>query len=234
MVSEYTGMIFRIKYLESVLRQDISWFEENDPQSLASKIDKESSAIQIATGEKAANIFFSFTMLFAGVAIAFILGWKFTLVMLGLLPLLFGIVFFMVIVLQMGYKNQERAFKKSSTLAEQALSSIKIVAAFGKEEKEEARFSGPLEEARTSGIKYHFITSIAYSINNGGYLIVFGLTLLFGAMFVHHGVNNDIKNRDYTPGDIVAIFYGIMFAAFSLGIAGPNFKSLTKGRQAAH
>ena len=32
---------------------------------------------------------------------------------------------------------------------------------------------------------------------------------------------------------IVAIFFGIIFGAFSLGIAAPNFKSITKGRQAA-
>jgi ATP-binding cassette subfamily B (MDR/TAP) protein 1 len=80
MVSEYTGMIFRVKYLESVLQQDISWFEDNDPQSLASKISKEATAIQIATGEKMANIFFALTMCVAGVGIAFILGWKFTLI----------------------------------------------------------------------------------------------------------------------------------------------------------
>jgi ABC-type multidrug transport system fused ATPase/permease subunit len=67
MVSEFTGMIFRVKYLESVLQQDISWFEDNDPQSLASKISKEATAIQIATGEKMANIFFSFTMAISGV-----------------------------------------------------------------------------------------------------------------------------------------------------------------------
>lgn len=104
MVSEYTGMIFRVKYVESVLRQDISWFEDNDPQSLASKISKEASAIQVATGEKAANIFFAFTMLIAGAAISFMLGWKFALVTLALFPLLFLVMSFMMAVLQMGFK----------------------------------------------------------------------------------------------------------------------------------
>jgi len=104
MVAEYTGMIFRIKYLEGVLRQDISWFESNNPQSLASKINKEASAIQVATGEKLANTFFAFTMLAAGIVIAIVLGWKFALVCIGLLPILIGILTFMVIILQMGYK----------------------------------------------------------------------------------------------------------------------------------
>ena len=104
MVAENTGTTFRIKYLESVLKQDISWFEVNDPQSLASKISKEATAIQTATGEKLANLFFAFTMLFAGAGISFYLGWKFALVCLGVFPLLFLVISFLIFVLQMGFK----------------------------------------------------------------------------------------------------------------------------------
>nr|AOQ25828.1 ABC transporter B family member 1 [Moneuplotes crassus] len=234
MVSEYTGMIYRVKYLESVLKQDISWFENNDPQSLASKISKEASAIQIATGEKAANIFFAFTMLIAGAVVSFTMGWKFAFVTVALFPLLFLVLYFMILVLQMGFKKQEQAFKASSTLAEQALNSIKVVQAYGQEEKEDERFCEPLEEARKSGIKYHYISSLAYGMNNGIFMLIFALALFFGALFVTEGIKNDIRDRDYTPGDIIAVFFGMMFAAFSLSLAGPNFKSVTKGRQAAY
>ena len=112
MVSEHTGTTFRIKYLESVLKQDISWFEDNDPQSLASKISKEATAIQAATGEKAANIFFAFTMLFAGAGISFILGWKFALVCLGVFPIMFMVISFLIFVLQMGFKVNFMRLKK--------------------------------------------------------------------------------------------------------------------------
>jgi len=111
MVAENTGTTFRIKYLESVLRQDISWFEDNDPQSLASKISKEATAIQTATGEKLANIFFAFTMLFAGARISFYLGWKFALVCLGVFPLLFLVISFLIFVLQMGFKVRHLALE---------------------------------------------------------------------------------------------------------------------------
>jgi len=140
MVSEYTGMMYRVKYLESVLKQDISWFENNDVQSLSSKISKEASAVQAATGEKLASIIFAGSMLVVGTFIGFILGWKFAFIVLGLTPIILVSGFILVTLLQFGHKTQERAFKKSSTLAEQALSSIKIVAAFGQENKEEERF----------------------------------------------------------------------------------------------
>ena len=119
-------------------------------------------------------------------------------------------------------------------MAEQALQSIKIVAAFGQEAKEEDRFSEPLEDARKSGIRFHLFSAIAYGLNNGAFMFIFAITLLFGSLFVIEGVWNDVESRDYTPGDIIAIFFGMMFAAFSLSLAGPNFKAVTVGRQAAH
>jgi ABC-type multidrug transport system fused ATPase/permease subunit len=65
-------------------------------------------------------------------------------------------------------------------------------------------------------------------------MLFFGVILFLGGIFVTEKVHNDVKDRDYSPGDIVSIFFGVMFGAFSLGIAGPNFKSVTRGRQAAY
>ena len=234
MVSEYTGMIYRVKYLESVLRQDIQWFEENDPQSLTAKISKESTAIQVAAGEKIANIVMSLSMSAAGIIFAFYVGWKFTLVALVCIPILFGIVTFLVIILQMGYKKGEAAFKASSTKAEQALTSMKVVAAFGQEKKEEERFNQHLETARKTGVKFHMCTAIGYGLNNGGFLLMFTYAIFFGGLFVTENVHNDFKDRNYRGADSVAIFFGIMFGAWALGIAAPNFKSITVGRQAAY
>lgn len=234
MVSEYTGMIFRVKYLESVLKQDISWFEDNDPQSLGSKISKESSAIQLATGEKAANIIMALSMSISGFIIAFTIGWKFSLLCLAFIPFMIIINSFLVYVLSLGYKRTERAFKKSSTYAEQALSNIKIVAAFGQENKEEERFTEHLDYARNTSIRFNFLTALGYAINNSGFILTFGAALYFGGLFVTEGVHNDIKDRTYTAGDVIAAFFGVIFGAMSLGIAGPNFKALTKGRQAGY
>lgn len=56
--------------------------------------------------------------------------------------------------------------------------------------------------------------------------------MYIGGVFCHKGFKNDIKHRDYTAGDTTAIFFGIIFGTFALGIAAPNFNSITKGRLA--
>ncbi|CAI2362505.1 unnamed protein product [Moneuplotes crassus] len=234
MVSEYTGMIFRVKYLESVLRQDILWFEDNDPQSLASKISKEASAIQEATGEKIANIFFAFAILASGLTVAFVLGWLFTFIVICAFPVFFISIFVFTSMVRKGGKYLDKAFERSSTIAEQALNSIKIVQAYGQESTENDRFIEPLDEARQKGIKVHFMTALAYGIYSSGFMVVFPISLFFGGLLVTEGVQNNIRDRGYAPGDIVAIFFAVMWAAWSFSIAGPNFAAITKGRQAAY
>lgn len=112
------------------MKQDISWFEENNPQGLTTKINKEASAIAAATGEKAANIIMATTMSISGIVIAMIVGWKFCLVCLGVFPFIMLAIMFLVWVQTKGYKKGEAAFHNSSIVADQALASIKIVAAY--------------------------------------------------------------------------------------------------------
>lgn len=141
-------------------------------------------------------------------------------------------IMFLVWTLSVGYKKGEAAFKKSSSIAEQALTSIKVVVAYGQEEKEGERFEEHLDHARMVGIKFHFFSGLGYALNNSSFLILFAASMFFGSLMVTNNVYNHNKRRDYTGGDIVAVFFGIIFGAFSLGIAAPNFKALTKGRQA--
>jgi len=62
-------------------------------------VSKQCHAVQVATGEKFAMIFNSFTMSIAGFSYAFLLGWKFGLVCLGMLPATLVTVTFLTIIL---------------------------------------------------------------------------------------------------------------------------------------
>jgi ABC-type multidrug transport system fused ATPase/permease subunit len=55
---------------------------------MSAKISKEIAAIQRGLGEKVGNIIMSLSMLILGFVIAFIWGWKLSLIMLGIVPLL--------------------------------------------------------------------------------------------------------------------------------------------------
>ena len=56
----------------------------------------------------------------------------------------------------------------------------------------------------------------------------------FGGIFVRDNVHNDVRSRNYQSGDIVSIFFGVLFGAFSLGMAAPSMKAVNEGLVAGH
>jgi ABC-type multidrug transport system fused ATPase/permease subunit len=55
---------------------------------MSAKIAKEVNAIQRGLGEKVGNTVMSMAMFFGGFGLAFVWGWKFSLILLGVFPLL--------------------------------------------------------------------------------------------------------------------------------------------------
>ena len=48
----------------------------------------------------------------------------------------------------------------------------------------------------------------------------------FGAIFIKNQYMNDSYDRVYTGGDVIVIFFGVLFGLFALGIGAANFNSI--------
>lgn len=88
---------------------------------MASKINKEASAVQRGLSEKVGNIVMSISGFVLGYVAAFWFGWKLSLILLGALPLVAcsGIAF--GASLESGQVEQMKAYAQSAGYAEQAL-----------------------------------------------------------------------------------------------------------------
>lgn len=53
-----------------------------------------------------------------------------------------------------------------------------------------------------------------------------------GSYLVTKQIENSNFHRDYSSGDILSCFFGVVFGVFSLGSATPNIKAITEGRVA--
>ncbi len=60
----------------------------------------------------------------------------------------------------------------------------------------------------------------------------YSYSFFVGSFMVTDQVRNGNFDRNYTSGDIMACFLGLVYGIFSLGLATPNFKALTEGRVA--
>ena len=121
----------KVYYFKNMLEKDAGFYDEVNAASIASRITKETGAIQRGLGEKVAQVIFSYGSFFMGIFFAFFLGWYFTLILLAFVPImllgggLFGAA------LMSGMAESMRAYAQSAGYAEQALQAIKVVHTYG-------------------------------------------------------------------------------------------------------
>lgn len=102
--SERMTRTIRVRYLESILRQESAWFDVNNPSELNARIGKECITIQKAIGDKMGSILMAFAMSFAGLAFAFSKGWSFSLVVLATFPFMMTMGAMMKVLMATGFK----------------------------------------------------------------------------------------------------------------------------------
>ncbi|CAI2367048.1 unnamed protein product [Moneuplotes crassus] len=233
-IAEKVGYEFKYRYLKSILQQESAWYDEKDPLELPSKISSECDKIEAASGEKFVMILNSMSQSLGGFAVAFTIGWKFTFAALGTFPfILFGIAI-MACGIKVGYAKSVAAYAKSSSYAEQALNNIKVVSAFGQEKREIENYVSHLDEARRQGRVGKAIMAFSMGTFNLLMYLAYSLGLYFAGLFVHYKIYNHNRSRNYTPGDVCSVFFGVIIGLLAMGTSAPNFKIIAEGRIAAY
>lgn len=96
----------RKRYMQSLMKQEIAFFEKEDVSQLPSQISEYFVTIQQSIGEKFSNILYSLCAVISGVVIAFIIAPLFAIIAFAFFPLLF------VAVILFGGAVKEAAIKK--------------------------------------------------------------------------------------------------------------------------
>lgn len=75
----------------------------------------------------------------------------------------------------------------------------------------------PLKKAYDTACGYGFKSGAALGILWFVILADYAIGFWFGALFVGNETHNDIYDRPYTGGDVIAVFFAIMMGGFSIG-----------------
>uniref|UniRef100_A0A1X7UDM9 Uncharacterized protein n=2 Tax=Amphimedon queenslandica TaxID=400682 RepID=A0A1X7UDM9_AMPQE len=215
----------RVKLYSSFLKQDIGWFDCNDVGELAvlqqENVDKFSDGI----GDKFATLIQWLTTFFAGFVVGFIRGWQLALLLTFITPFMAvaGIIFYRVAA---SFTSQEqKLYAGAGAIAEEVLSSVRTVVAFGGEYKEVDRYESQLEDARKVGGKKG--AAVGASLGSF-YIIVF---IIYAVAFWFGGYL--ISVEILLAGDMLAVFYAILVGSLSLGQATPSIESVVNATGAA-
>lgn len=77
------------------MRQESAWFDKHNPDTLVSAMNTQIKDVGTAFGEKMAMVLKATGMVFSGVCIAFVIGWKFAFASIVFTPFYWFILKYM-------------------------------------------------------------------------------------------------------------------------------------------
>ncbi|XP_071071286.1 phosphatidylcholine translocator ABCB4 isoform X2 [Dasypus novemcinctus] len=216
----------RQKFFHAILRQEIGWFDINNTTELNTRLTDDISKISEGIGDKVGMFFQAVATCFAGFIVGFIRGWKLTLVIMAISPIL-GLSSAVWAKILSAFSDKElAAYAKAGAVAEEALGAIRTVIAFGGQNKEIERYQKYLENAKKIGIKKAISANISMGI---AFLLIYAsyaLAFWYGSTL--------IIAKEYTIGNTMTVFFSILIGAFSVGQAAPCIDAFANARGAAY
>lgn len=129
----------RQRYLQAVMRQEIGWFDTSNTGEITTRIKGDTLLVKQGIGEKLGLFIQFFATFVSGFTIGFTKGWQLALVMLSVVPLLALSAGFLFKSIARYTSKGQQLYAEAGSVAEQAISAIRTVAAFTGEKKEAAR-----------------------------------------------------------------------------------------------
>lgn len=219
------GNKLRTMFFNNLVSQDCDFYDDHESGSLTQIVINDINLIQAGIGDKLATATQYISTFFIGIIIGFIYGWRLTLVVLAVTPLLVaaGSVF--------GNASAEAtgdglgAYGQAGAVASEVLGLIRTVTAFGGQQDEAKRYESALDRAYRSAVKAAVSQGLGLGTSMLLILSTYGLAFWYGSTLV--------KDDKMSAGDVLLVFFSITLGASSLGTAGPAFKSFTVARAAA-
>ncbi|XP_031794385.1 ATP-dependent translocase ABCB1 [Sarcophilus harrisii] len=215
----------RENFFHAIMRQEIGWFDIHDVGELNTRLADDVSKINDGIGDKIGMLFQAVATFLTGFIVGFTRGWKLTLVILAISPVLGLSAAIWAKILSSFTEKESLAYAKAGAVAEEVLAAIRTVIAFGGQKKALKRYNRNLEEAKNIGIKKAITANISMGI---AFLLIYAsyaLAFWYGTSL--------ILSKEYSIGQVLTVFFSILMGAYSIGQASPNIAAFANARGAA-
>ncbi|EOA25272.1 hypothetical protein CARUB_v10018587mg [Capsella rubella] len=211
----------REKYLRAVLRQDVSYFDLHvtSTSDVITSVSSDTLVIQDVLSEKLPNFLMNASAFVASYIVGFIMLWRLTIIGFPF------IVFLLIPGLMCGRalvsisRKIRQEYSEAGSIAEQAISLVRTVYAFGSEKKMVSKFSAALQGSVNLGVRQGLAKGLAIGSNGISYAIWGFMTWYGSRMVMYHGAKG---------GTIFAVIICITYGGTSLGRGLSNLKDFSE------
>ena len=217
----------RTRTFRSILHQDVSFFDQNNHSAgdLTSILSKSTQDLAGLSGATLAAILNLISTVITAIVISSIIGWKLGLVCSATIPILLFCGFSQFWVLSTLQIRAEKAYRKSASLACEAVSAIQTIAAFTLEDHILAMYSKMLNDQLARSLRSVLKTSLLYAASQSLVLLCMALGFWYGGTLVEKG--------EYSLFQFFVGFSCVIFAAQSAGGLFSFAPDMGKSRLAA-
>ncbi|KAK1406623.1 hypothetical protein QVD17_42091 [Tagetes erecta] len=216
----------RFKYLQSVLRKDIKYFDTiAKDQNILFHISSDAILVQDAIGDKIGHGLRYLSQFFAGFVVGFASVWQLTLLTLAIVPLIAFAGGAYTMVMSSLSEKSEAAYAESGKIAEENISQVRTVYSFVGENRAIDLYSASLQKALKLARKSGFAKGIGIGFTYALLFCAWALLLWYAGILVRHHVMNG--------GKAFTTIINVIFSGFALGQAAPNLAAVAKGKAAA-
>ncbi|NXH93162.1 MDR1 protein, partial [Edolisoma coerulescens] len=217
----------RQKFFFAVLHQEMAWFDTTQIGTLNTRLTDDINTIREGIGDKISIFLQFFSTFVSGLIIGFIYGWKLTLVVMSVSPLLAASAAVWSTLLASLTAKELSAYAKAGAVAEEILTAIRTVVAFNGQQKALEKYDANLEMAKHVGMKKSITTNTCLGLSQ---FFIFGSY----ALAFWYGTKLTAEDPHYDIGRVLIVFFSVLVGAFSLGQAAPNLESVANARGAAY
>lgn len=225
--SEYLIQRLRDKTFSAMLRQDVSYYDEDDhnPGALTAYVAMETTHASGITGSALGTIIQSAANLVASLVLSLAIGWKLALVVFPAVPLAVACGFFRWWVLARHQRRIETVYAESAGFASESISAIRTVASLTREKQVTAEYERCLMEQQKKSIKSVAKSSLIAAAAQSVQYLCYGLGFWYGSTLM--------ATFEYSLFQFFVCFMAMIMGASSVGSCFSFAPDLAKAKSAA-
>ncbi|KAL2644761.1 hypothetical protein R1flu_012348 [Riccia fluitans] len=216
----------RLQSFEKILRQEVSWFDEdsNSSAKLSSRLLADAAAVKSVIGDTFCTVVQSISTVIAGYSIAFSGSWELAFIVVGLSPFLCMQAVVTAALDHQPSQTDKDNLNQASQVVSDSVSNIRTVASFGAEKKIVELYENKSTTTYFANIKNGVYNGLALGFANFSLFSSYAISFYAGAKLVQQGrVEID---------EVILVFFSVALSAITIGNAFRKLPEISRCKPA--